>query len=285
MLYRWIHRVWYEGGKGYWLLLPLSALYWLVITLKRWAYRLGVLKSTRVGAPVIVVGNVTAGGTGKTPTTVWLARALRERGFTPGIVSRGYGGSKSSAPMRVDGASDPDAVGDEPVLLARRSGCQVAVDKNRVRAATMLIDDGADLIIADDGLQHLRLERSYEICVIDGSRWLGNRTVLPAGPLREPASRACDVDQILVNGRIRQEVATATEQNAIEFTLEAAEACRLNGSLARPIERFAGHDGPRSRGHRQSTALLRHVAHPRDPGDRARAARSRAYRRRGRCIR
>ena len=237
-LYQWIHRVWYEGGPGYWVLLPLSGLYWLIINLRRLLYIGGVLHSKNVGVPVIVVGNITAGGTGKTPVSIWLARSLTERGFRPGIISRGYGGSKSSSPMRVDAASDPAVVGDEPVLLAKRSGCPVAVDSDRVRAAGMLVDDGVDLIISDDGLQHCRLERSYEICVIDGTRWLGNRLILPAGPLRETPSRLAQVDQILVNGRLRDESETATEQNAIEFGLVASEVCRLNGSLTRPIDRF-----------------------------------------------
>ena len=238
-VYQWFHRVWYEGGAGYWVLLPLSALYWLIIKLRRLLYRSGVLTSKNVGVPVIIVGNITAGGTGKTPVSVWLARSLAERGFRPGIVSRGYGGSKSSSPMRVDAASDPSVVGDEPVLLAKRSACPIAVDRDRVRAAEMLVEDGVDLIISDDGLQHYRLKRSYEICIIDGTRWLGNRFVLPAGPLRETASRLFGVDQILVNGRLRDECETAKEQNAIEFGLVASEVCRLNASLTRPIERFA----------------------------------------------
>lgn len=240
LLDQWLQRVWYEGGGAYWLLLPLSGIYWLLITLRRCLYRFGILSPQDVGVPVIVVGNLTAGGTGKTPTTVWLAKALKERGFQPGIVSRGYGGSQSSSPMRVDAASDPAVVGDEPVVLARRSGCHVAVAEQRVRGAAMLIEDGADLIIADDGLQHLRLARSYEICVVDGSRWLGNRLVLPAGPLRETPSRLSQVDQILVNGQHRETGQTTTEQNAIEFMLVASDVCRLNGSLLRPIERFAG---------------------------------------------
>jgi len=239
-LYQWIHRVWYEGAAGYWALLPLSGLFWLIINVRRLFYLCGVFKAKGVGVPVIVVGNITAGGTGKTPVSIWLAKSLKERGFKPGIVSRGYGGSKSSSPMRVDAASDPAVVGDEPVLLAKRSTCPVAVDSNRVRAAGMLVDDGADLIIADDGLQHRRLARNYEICVIDGARWLGNRLVLPAGPLRETAARLGEVDQVLVNGRLRDEPMTTIEQNAIEFELHAKEVCLLNGSLSRPIDRFSG---------------------------------------------
>ena len=240
-MYNWLHRVWYEGAPFYQILLPLSGLNWLLVTLRRGLYRLGLLSRHRAAVPVIVVGNITAGGTGKTPVTIWLARELRERGFSPGIVSRGYGGSKSSTSMRVDAASDPEVVGDEPVLIARKAGCPVVVDVNRARAAQMLVDDGVTVIIADDGLQHYRLERSYEICIIDGARGLGNRRLLPAGPLRETIDRLVEVDQVLTNGRMRECAdATAVEQNAIRFDLVAREVRRLNGSLIRPIEGFAG---------------------------------------------
>jgi tetraacyldisaccharide 4'-kinase len=239
---RWLQRVWYGGSPSYQLLLPLSGVYWLLIAVRRCMYRIGLLGRHRAAVPVIVVGNITAGGTGKTPVTIWLAGELRERGFSPGIVSRGYGGARSGTSMRVDSASDPADVGDEPVLLARRTGCPVVVDANRARATQMLADDGATVIIADDGLQHYRLQRTYEICVMDGSRGLGNRLLLPAGPLRETVGRLSEVDQVLINGRLKEkiEVLTAVEQNAIEFELIGAEVSRLNGSLTRPIGRFAG---------------------------------------------
>jgi len=241
-MYKWLNRVWYEGASYYQMLLPLSGLYWLLITLRRCLYGLGIIGRYRAIVPVIIVGNITAGGTGKTPVTIWLAGELQKRGFKAGIVSRGYGGSKSSTSMRVDTASDPEVVGDEPVLLAKRTGCTVVVDSNRARAAQMLIDDGVNVIIADDGLQHYRLERMYEICVIDGARGLGNRFLLPAGPLRETIDRLSEVDQVLINGRRGDNVAelTAVEQNAIEFELVAREVTRLNGSLTRPIEGFSG---------------------------------------------
>ena len=241
-MYNWIHRVWYEGGSTYRLLLPLSGLYWLLIGLRRCLYRFGVLNTHRAVVPVIVVGNITTGGTGKTPVTVWLARELRARGFSPGIVSRGYGGSRSSSSMRVDSASDTAMVGDEPVLLSRLSGCPVVVDADRFRAAEMLVEDGANLVIADDGLQHYRLERTYDICVIDGARGLGNRHLLPAGPLRDTISRLGEVDQVLLNGSLQAQadVLSVVEQNAIEFELVAVEVSRLNGSLTRPIDRFEG---------------------------------------------
>jgi tetraacyldisaccharide 4'-kinase len=239
-LYRWLQDTWYGGGPGRWLLLPLSGVFWLLVAARRWLYKSGLKRQVRIGVPVIVVGNLTAGGTGKTPVTLWLAEALQARGFRPGLVSRGYGGSKSSSPMRVDGMSDPATVGDEPVLLARRSGLPVCVDRDRVRAAQMLVDDGVDIIIADDGLQHLRLARDYEICVVDGRRWLGNCLLLPAGPLRDVPARLREVDQILVNGRHAQQCESAAEQNAILFELVAMEVRRLNGSLTRPVADFAG---------------------------------------------
>lgn len=239
--YRWIHRVWYEEAPLGWILLPLSALYGLLSACRRWLYASGILKTHRPSVPVVVVGNITAGGTGKTPTVVWLVRMLKERGYKPGIVSRGYGGSQSKTSMRVDARSEAAVVGDEPVLLARRTGVPVVVDADRVRAAAMLADDGVDIVVADDGLQHYRLGRDFEICVIDGGRGLGNRRLLPAGPLREGPRRLADVDQLLVNGRLRNDHGlSVAEQNAIPFELVATEASRLNGSLMRPIERFAG---------------------------------------------
>jgi tetraacyldisaccharide 4'-kinase len=212
-------------------LLPLSGLYWLLLKLRALLFRCGIYDSHKAHAPVIVVGNITTGGTGKTPTVIWLVNELRAKGFAPGIVSRGYGGSKSGTSMRVDADSDPAVVGDEPVLLARRGQCPVVVDSDRVQAADMLIDDGVDVIVSDDGLQHLRLQRDFEICVIDGERGLGNRRLLPAGPLRESPDRLSSVDQVLVNG-------VTDMPNAIAFELQATDACRLNGSLARPLQGF-----------------------------------------------
>lgn len=241
-MYRWLHRIWYEGDSLYRALLPLSGVYWLLISLRRLLYDAGLLRRCRASVPVIVVGNITAGGTGKTPVTIWLARELQGRGFSPGIVSRGYGGARSAASMRVDAASDPQEVGDEPVLIARRTDCPVVVDADRARAAQMLAAEGVNLIIADDGLQHYRLDRDYEICVIDGARGLGNRQLLPAGPLRETIDRLREVDQILVNGQLDGNHAglTAAEQSAIEFRLVANEVSRVNGSLTRPITGFSG---------------------------------------------
>lgn len=241
-IYRWIHRVWYEGAPSGWLLLPLSGLYWLVLAARKFLRACGVPRTHKAAVPVVIVGNITAGGTGKTPTVLWLVEELRARGFNPGVVSRGYGGSRANSSMRVEPHTDAAVAGDEPVLLAQRGQCPVVVDPDRVRAAAMLIEDGVDVVIADDGLQHYRLARDYEICVIDGVRGLGNRRLIPSGPLRERAQRLEDVEQVLVNGKLHgtEYELTTAEQNAISFELVATEACRLNGSLARPIERFAG---------------------------------------------
>lgn len=241
-MYQWIHRVWYEGGSAYRILLPLSGVYWLLLTLRRLLFEAGLFSSRRAAAPVIIVGNITAGGTGKTPVAIWLATELRARGFWPGIISRGYGGSRSKTSMRVDEASDAAVVGDEPVLLAKRTGCPVVVDADRHRGTEMLVAEGVNVIIADDGLQHYRLERNYEICVVDGARGLGNRQLLPAGPLRETIDRLGEVDQLLVNGPLRGDTSqlSVVEQNAIQFDLVASEASRLDGSLTRPISGFAG---------------------------------------------
>jgi len=237
-----MHAAWYEGSALGWLLLPLSGLFWLLVQGRRLLYAGGLKRTQRVEVPVIVVGNLTAGGAGKTPTVLWLVRELASRGFRPGVVSRGYGGSRADGPMRVDAATDAALVGDEPALIARRAACPVVVDPDRVRAARALIGEGVDVVIADDGLQHYRLGRDYEICVIDGARGLGNRRLLPSGPLREQPARLASVDQVLVNGGWRNPglAVTVPEQNAIPFRLAASEAVRLNGSLTRPLARFAG---------------------------------------------
>jgi len=191
----WIERHWQSITPVSALLYPLSLLYGAVA-----GFRRATGTSARLPVPVIVVGNLTVGGTGKTPLTLWLAEFLRARGRTPGIVSRGYGGH-TDTPRRVFPDSDPLACGDEPILLARRSGCEVWIGADRVAAARALLGAGSacDVVLSDDGLQHYPLERDVEICVIDGERGLGNGWLLPAGPLREQPSRLAEVDAVVVN--------------------------------------------------------------------------------------
>jgi tetraacyldisaccharide 4'-kinase len=182
-------------------LLPLSGLFCLAAFLRRHCYRAGLLRHRRLRVPVVIVGNITVGGTGKTPLVIWLAKFLRGAGFHPGIISRGYRGRAKHWPQEVQPSSDPDTVGDEPVVLARRCGCPVFVGPDRVRAGNALLEKhDCDVIISDDGLQHYSLERDVEIAVIDGIRRYGNGYCLPAGPLRESMKRLAEVDIRVVNG-------------------------------------------------------------------------------------
>ncbi|RRQ20609.1 tetraacyldisaccharide 4'-kinase [Thiohalobacter thiocyanaticus] len=195
------NRLWYEGHPLALALTPLALLYCAVVWLRRQAYRLGLRPAHRVGVPVIVVGNITAGGTGKTPLIAWLAAWLQAQGYTPGIIARGYGGKARHWPQQVRPDSDPRTVGDEPVLLARRTGCPMAVGPDRAAAARALLEHSdCDILISDDGLQHYALARDIEIAVVDGDRRYGNGFCLPAGPLREPRSRLKDIDLIVCNG-------------------------------------------------------------------------------------
>jgi len=171
-----------------------------VVTLRRTGYRMRLLPSRRADVPVIVIGNLIVGGSGKTPLVLWIAEFLKSQGFTPGIVSRGYGGNVD-APREATVASEPFEVGDEPIVLARRSGCTVWVGPDRVRAAATLRDQhpDVDVLIFDDGLQHYRMRRDIEIAVVD-ARGFGNGFMLPAGPLREPPGRLRSVDAVVAHG-------------------------------------------------------------------------------------
>jgi len=189
---------WYRLSTLSLALWPLSLIYSLLLTLRRLAYRGGVLRVARLPVAVIVVGNIVAGGTGKTPLVLWLAGMLRKNGWKPGILSRGYRGS-AAVPMAVSSVSPASVVGDEPLLLARLSGCPVWVGRDRVRAGAALLaaHPQCDVLLTDDGLQHYRLARDIEIAVED-ERGIGNGFLLPAGPLREPTSRR--VDAWVANG-------------------------------------------------------------------------------------
>jgi len=179
------------------LLWPLSIAYGCVVAVRRWLFRVGVLRSQRLAVPVVVVGNLTVGGAGKTPLTCALGEALAARGFRPGIVSRGYGGSEHGE-RAVTTGDDPRVVGDEPLILAA-TGFPVWIGRDRVAAARGLLaaQPACDVLVSDDGLQHYRLARSVEIAVIDAARGFGNGLLLPAGPLREPASRLAEVNAVV----------------------------------------------------------------------------------------
>lgn len=191
-------RTWKRRGAAAWLLLPLSWLFGALSALRRLAFHCGLAKTHRLPVPVVVVGNIFVGGTGKTPLTIWLAQSLREAGFHPGVVSRGYG-ADGDAPRAVAPQALAQDVGDEPLLIAHRAQCPVYVGRDRVAAAQAMLaaHPEIDVVIADDGLQHYRLARDVEIVLFD-SRGVGNGWLLPAGPLREPATRRRDFT--VVNG-------------------------------------------------------------------------------------
>lgn len=188
---------WEERGAAALLLSPVAGLFLLLSTLRRQAYRTGVLKRRRLPVPVVVVGNITVGGSGKSPFVQWLAGYFKDRGMKPGIVARGYGGNSPTWPRDVTVDSNPVEVGDEPVMLAASTGFPVCVSPDRPAAAQRLVAQGCDLIISDDGLQHYALERDFEIVLIDGQRGLGNRWLLPSGPLRELPGRLREVGLVL----------------------------------------------------------------------------------------
>lgn len=224
---------WYSLNPVALLLLPLSWLFCALVALRRAAYRHGWLPSERLPVPVVVVGNITVGGSGKTPLVIWLAHFLRAQGYRPGIISRGYGGLAAQWPQPVDKDSDPRLVGDEPVLIAQRSGCPLAVGPDRVAAARLLLQQhDCDILLSDDGLQHYRLARDVEIAVLDGQRRLGNGFCLPAGPLREAPERLRGVDLRVGNG--------AAEQGEHLMTLQPAGVVHLRDGTRRSLEDFRG---------------------------------------------
>ncbi|WP_312273289.1 tetraacyldisaccharide 4'-kinase [Pseudescherichia sp.] len=225
-----IARIW-SGESPLWLLLlPLSWLYGLVSGAIRLCYRLGIKKAWRAPVPVVVVGNLTAGGNGKTPVVIWLVEQLRQRGVRVGVVSRGYGGKADSYPLVLDPQTTTEQAGDEPVLIYQRTGAPVAVSPVRSDAVkALLATHDLQLIVTDDGLQHYRLARDKEIVVIDGVRRFGNGWWLPAGPMRERASRLRSVDAVITNGG-------ETRAEEIPMRLQPGLAVNLKSGERRPVD-------------------------------------------------
>jgi len=215
-----LEKNWYRITLLHLLLWPVSLLFGLLASVRRTLYRSGVLSRFKLPVPVIIIGNISVGGTGKTPFSLWLAQQLLDEGWHPAIISRGYSKAPQPAgqpPHAVDINDSPDEVGDEPLLMVQRNLCPVWVGRDRVAVAQALLKahPDCDVILSDDGLQHYRLQRDVEIVLVDGKRRFGNRLLLPAGPLREPVARLSSVDVVVINGG---------ETKANEF------AMRLEGS-------------------------------------------------------
>ncbi|MEB7883226.1 tetraacyldisaccharide 4'-kinase [Serratia fonticola] len=223
-----IERIWSGSSLVYLLLLPLSWLYGLVSGLIRLSYRCGLRKSWRAPVPVVIVGNLTAGGNGKTPMVIWLVEQLQQRGYRVGVVSRGYGGKSAVYPLVLDAQTTTRQAGDEPVLIFQRTGAPVAISPKRAEAVQALLSQGKlDLIITDDGLQHYALQRDFELVVIDGVRRFGNGWWLPAGPMRERVSRLKTVDACVANGGVAQ-------PGEIAMKLQAQDAVNIASGERRP---------------------------------------------------
>jgi tetraacyldisaccharide 4'-kinase len=231
-LERWLLRRWYGGVAPGAVLRLLAWVYGRLLRLRAWLYRRGLFRVHRLRVPVVVVGNLVAGGSGKTPLIIAIARSMAAQGWAPGVVSRGYG-RQSRELVLVSAHTPPELSGDEPLLIARQTGLPVAVCADRVEAARLLVARGCNLILADDGLQHTRLGRDVEIEVFDGVLRHGNGRLLPAGPLREPAHRKVDFQ--VVNG-------SAAEPSQWPMTLELglAKALDANDGAPRPLASFAG---------------------------------------------
>ena len=222
----------------------LSGAYGAVTALRRRLYRIGLLRRRHPGVPVIVVGNITAGGAGKTPLTIALVERLRAEGWNPGVASRGYGRDEAGNPLWVERDTSPALAGDEPVLIARRTGVKLRVDRDRAAAAQALAASGCDIVVCDDGLQHYRLDRDIEIEVVDGRRRYGNGRLLSAGPLREWPERGARCDFRVVN--LPSASAPGTAANGSGFGewpmhMLADRALPVLGGRPRPLASFSGH--------------------------------------------
>jgi len=232
---RWLAAA-YGGAPWLALLRPLEGLYRAAVARRAAAYAEGRRTAWRAPVPVVVVGNLTLGGTGKSPLVAWLVRHLAERGWRPGILSRGYGGKSDAYPLRLDDHTPAAQCGDEPRMLADQTGVPVVADPDRPRGAAKLLAAGCDILVSDDGLQHLALGRDLELVVVDGARGFGNGRCLPAGPLREPLSRLASVDAVVINGvAANGEPAVTPPAGAFAMTLAPTAWRRLVTGERRPL--------------------------------------------------
>ena len=231
-LRRRIEARWYSDKGAFLPLLVLSWPFALLSSLRRRLYKTGFLRSPELPLPVVVVGNINVGGTGKTPIVAWLAQQLISAGYKPGIVSRGYGSASAKRPKLVQSANTEE-YGDEPVLLSSLVGCPVCIGVDRVAAVRRIAQEEVDIIISDDGLQHYRMRRVMEMVVVDAERGFGNGHLLPAGPLREPVNRVYEADALIINGQ-------TSPLSGYIFRLEQQGVVNLKSGDRRPLSAFSG---------------------------------------------
>jgi len=223
-----LQKAWYSPSRWVWILWPFERLFCYLAKRRRNKQQ---QQCWHAPIPVIVVGNIQVGGTGKSPLVVALIEYLRSRGYRPGIVSRGYGAQSKAYPLLVNPQMPPSQCGDEPIMLVKRTGAPLVIDPDRVAACQYLLEQtDCDLIISDDGLQHYRMGRDIEIAVVDASRGVGNGHCLPMGPLREPPSRLAEVDMVVLNGQGEFQLF-----GAFHMQLQASEWVRLSDGKAFPL--------------------------------------------------
>ncbi len=233
LMAKFLNEVWYKDHfVGTWIM-PFSFIFTDVAKFRRWLYKKGFKPVEKLPVPVIIVGNITLGGTGKTPLVIYLVKKLKAAGFKPGVISRGYGGQSEHWPVTVGADSDAALIGDEPLLIAQQAGCPVAVGPIRADSGRLLLEnEDIDVIISDDGLQHYALHRDIEIIVIDGVRRFGNNFCLPSGPLREPQERTQEVDFVICNGG-------EPEENEILMQLEGSYAINMQTQERKALNEFS----------------------------------------------
>jgi len=255
-------KFWYRRGAIAWLLWPLSLVFGIGVALRRSLYFVRILKSAHPGVPVVVVGNITVGGSGKTPLAIWVAEFLKSKGWSPAILSRGYG-AKVEAPRAATVASDAAEVGDEPIVLARRSGCPVWVGADRIAVAAALraAHPDVNVLVLDDGLQHYRIRRDVEIAVVD-ARGLGNGFLLPAGPLREPRLRLRTVDAVVARGSAVTGYAMKLEGEEMHRMTDARERRPLKAFAGQKVHAAAGIGDPNRFFLHLGAAGLKVIPHP-----------------------
>ncbi|WP_395375081.1 tetraacyldisaccharide 4'-kinase [Marinicella sp. W31] len=242
-----IHAVWYRQKKPGWLKLLLSKLFAGVVALRGFLYQKKILRSHKVKAPVIVVGNITAGGGGKTPVVIWLVNKLRAMGHKPGVISRGYGGKRDVEPMFVTPHTSATASGDEALLLARKTEAPVFVAKKRIKAARQLLKQyPVNCIVSDDGMQHYALQRDAEIVMVDAALGFGNERMLPAGPLREKKQRLDNVDLILYKGEKAEAAYYEFKPGKIYQLNKPSQEAQLSDFRSQKLHAMAGIANPDS---------------------------------------
>lgn len=232
---------WYQRNLLVICLLPIAWVFCLLVTIRRYLYRTGILNASRLPVPVVIIGNISVGGSGKTPLLISLVELLKQHGMQPGVISRGYGGKATHWPQQVREDSDPRIVGDEPLMIARNCHVPIAVGPDRVLAAQQLLQHHAcNIILSDDGMQHYALKRDIEIAVVDGIRRYGNGYCLPAGPLREPVSRLSNVDFIIANGLAQKGEYSMHLSVSQIINMDSGEVKKLDEWRGKEVNAIAG---------------------------------------------